>query len=196
MGENWSPFPTRPLPAVPCLTYDGDRVTWSRWETGLPILCSRVDTACGSCRDPGPAVYSVGTVHPPAGSTWTHERPIDRRPGERRRWTRVQTPAHPYWRLHATCCPACHRIDVIDLAGRAPGGAGARPVEALLCDGCDALCAIGATLTEARATLVTLGGWTGGDADWDLCPACNPDRVPDPPPRAIAARRAATDTTT
>jgi hypothetical protein len=110
---------------------------------------------------------------------------VGKYPSGRLKFKGVDVPAHAYMQLAAYLCPRCLHLDVFDSHTNAPA-------EAILCDGCDTLCGVGVDLAEARANLITLGGWSGGaGTDWDLCPACNPATSPSPPPRALAALRAA-----
>lgn len=187
------PAPPRPLPAVPCLVYDGSRVRWDRWEAAPRVLCAKLDQSCEACRDPGPASISRGVLDVPE-RTVIERRPLKRRPGRPREWadaTRT-VKAHRHWRLMAFLCTRCGHLGVLDHgAGVVDAPEAWRAAEMVLCDGCDAVCGVGVDLVEARVNLVALGGWTGGEgSDWDLCPACNPASASEPPPRALAAYRA------
>lgn len=142
---------------VPCPIYDGCRVRWEPWRpapillcTGRPSSRSRYNlNACEACGDQGPAQIAFGLVD-----------------GQSRRSRTVPDTGTVLLSTH--WCPACGHLDVYELATN-------RTAPSILCDGCDVLCAVGATLAEARETLVALGGWTsGGDANWDYCPACTP----------------------
>lgn len=183
------PPPPAPGP-VPVLTWGGHRVLWDRWETAPQILCPKARAACESCQWDGPVSIARGRVQYPEATVEVTVPTRKRRPGETRKWATVHRvqPARQVAALMAFYCPRCGRVDVLHL-----DDASVEAASALLCDGCDQLAAAGATLDEARATLVALGGWTaGGDADWDLCPACNPATDPAANPRAVLARRAPT----
>ena len=180
----------RPLPSVPCLTYAGKRVQWAPWEKAPRVLCSKLDQSCGTCPFPGPLATALGKLIPHDGETIRHARKVGTYPSGRPKFKGFDVPAHAYYRLSAFLCPQCFHLDVLDHSPESLDATRMGPAEMVLCDGCDVPCGIGVDLTEARANLVTLGGWTGGDADWDLCPTCNPERNPDPPPRALEAMRA------
>lgn len=162
------------LPSVPCLTWGGARVRWEPWQPAPILPCTgrgrrssgRSLNECDACAFPGPLRIAFGFVE-----------------GLSRASRAV--PDRGLMHLSAHLCPQCLTVNVHELSAD-------ETAPSILCDGCDVLCAVGSTLEEARATLVTLGGWTGGgDADWDLCPACNPTRNPEAPPRAHDAFRRA-----
>lgn len=179
------PVQPAPFPAPPLPTYGGRRVRWEPWAEQHVV--THIDPACPVCAHPR-VMVATGIVDPLPGETF---------PGSRLKRTRsghpysvpIQVPAWPIRQLHAWLCPGCGTLELAD-SGRGPAF-NLDPIDTILCDGCDRLCAAGADLAEARATLVALGGWTAGDdADWDLCPGCNPEHAPAPPPRALIARSA------
>ena len=174
----------RPLPSVPCLTYDGRRVQWDRWSSAPKVLCAKLDQSCDACRGPGPGALAHGILQPHDGETRRAATKVGTYPSGRPKFKGVDVPVHAYMQLTAFLCPRCLHLDVFDSHTNAPA-------EAILCDGCDTLCGVGLDQAEARANLVALGGWSGGEGvDWDLCPDCNPANTPTPPPRALAVLRA------
>ena len=175
----------RPLPAVPCPVYDGHPIQWQPWAAQPRV--THIDPRCYACAFPGPLSSSFGKAMPLPGEMFASTRPARTRRGGCDYDVAVTVPAWPVYRLAAVLCPSCLHLDVHETS------ADGRSVEVILCDGCDAPCAVGATLTEARHTLATVyGGWTSDGADWDLCERCNPAAAPtQPPPRALAAYAAA-----
>lgn len=172
-----------PLPSVPCLVYAGRRIQWEPWRSAPLVLCSKVDQSCDACTHPGPGVMAFGKELPHDGETKRVAVKVGTQPSGRPLWKGRDVPVRAMYRLAAHLCPSCLDLTVHDLNDRD----GTAPVQVLLCDGCDRACSVGQTLDEARTNLLELGGWTaGGDADWDLCPACNPATSPEVPPRALA----------
>lgn len=177
LAEPWWEIGDEYGPDIPLLHWDGRPVIWDSWDTA--VVMTHGVSACEHCGH-DPLHHARGVVHPLPGDTVPVEEARRLRSG--RTWTQtVATPAWAVARLFAAYCPACRDLDVVrfdDDTVRISGDG----VEAILCDGCDAPCAYGASLDEARATLAEIGGWSaGGDADWDLCPRCNPNRVDEPP---------------
>lgn len=175
----------KPLPSIPCPTFDGHRVKWEPWKAATAV--THIDPSCGACAFPGPLSVSFGVGQPNPGEMW--DVPVPRTlPSGRTCLRDVKIPAHPVLRLWAILCPSCYSLDVIALGGRENWEWENTPT--ILCDGCDRFSAAGATLEEARSNLVALGGWTAAETDWDLCPACNPASPEPTSIRAAAAVRA------
>jgi len=176
----------RPLPGVPCLTYGGHRVKREPWAP-CPRM-THVEPGCDLCAFPGPLAATHGMIEPNPGETWECD-DEQRLPSGRVyiRSRKRSRPAHAYIGLVATLCPQCYDLTVLDTKDSSE----LAPIASLLCDGCDAHCALGVDHAEARSNLKDMGGWSGGDADWDLCPSCNPATNPSVPPRALAAFREA-----
>jgi hypothetical protein len=159
----------RPLPGVPCPIFEARTVRWEPWSKAPAV--THIDPACDACAFPGPLRVSSGTMLPNDGEMFETRDLVrsKRRPDLERYGRARQVRAWPVLKLFASLCPQCFAIHIIEPDGRPDG------VRSLLCDGCDAYCAAGSTWAEARANLARLGGWSSGEADWDLCPACNPN---------------------
>lgn len=176
--------PPNRLPSVPCLTYNGRRVQWEPW-TRAPAM-THIDPSCDRCSFPGPTVQAFGWLLPHDGETRTVRTRVGVKDASGlHRYVKQELAAVKFLRLFASLCPSCHHLEVYDEVLRCD------TAPSVLCDGCDVLCGVGATLEEARANLVTLGRWRQPAADWDLCCSCNPATNPEPSPRSLAAYRAA-----
>lgn len=133
-------------PEPPCPVFDGRQVLWRPWQWS-PLM-THMRQACETCKDPVPDLFAHGLAV-----------------FDEQSW--------PVVAVGAYLCSRCSAQEIVDL--RAIGAGKMATLPSILCDQCDVLAAAGATLAEARASLLDLGGWTGGaDTDWDLCRACNP----------------------
>lgn len=147
--------------APPMPSWTGRRVEWEPWRDAIVPLCpsTQQELACRACGSLAPSLLTIGTVHPSPGDLW-----VDTATG-------VVADAHPLRQLAAHGCPDCGDLTIGTFTGDLT-------VDVIECDGCDRVCAAGATLEEARATLTAAGGIGAlGGEDYDLCFGCNPSNA-------------------
>lgn len=131
-------------PDIPCPMFNGKPVTWGTWDYA-PVLSHGLG-GCDNC--PAEQVHIA------------HCLPLAKGPHTSKTI-----------RLSAVYCPGCRRLAVLVYGWHEPNTLRVSPFEAphVICDPCDMPAAFGATIDEARANLVILGGRSDVDADWDLC---------------------------